>query len=121
MSRYIDADALIQHIENLQNINSEDDCFCGNLQAFKSILNFQPTADVVEKEKWDRLLENSIILADAVQKYQLADVAEVKHGKNISDSGFLCNICSFGDFGGFHGYEPNYCPNCGARMERNEE
>lgn len=45
-----------------------------------------------------------------------ADVVEVKHGKNISEDGFLCSVCTFGDFGGFHGYEPNFCPNCGADM-----
>ena len=33
--------------------------------------------------------------------------------KNISKTGFLCSECGFGDFDGFHGYEPKYCPNCG--------
>ena len=42
---------------------------------------------------------------------------ERPHGKNISEDGFLCSVCTFGDFGGFHGYEPNFCPNCGAEME----
>ena len=36
--------------------------------------------------------------------------------ENESDSGFLCSTCGFGDFDGFHGYRPNYCPNCGARV-----
>lgn len=36
--------------------------------------------------------------------------------ENVSDSGFLCSACSFGDFDGFHGYQPNYCPNCGAKV-----
>ena len=45
------------------------------------------------------------------------DTEPVRHGKNISEKGFLCSACSFGDFGGFRGYEPNYCPNCGAKME----
>lgn len=36
---------------------------------------------------------------------------------SLNDStGFLCPYCTFGDFGGFHGYKPNYCPNCGKRM-----
>ena len=46
-----------------------------------------------------------------------ADVAPVRHGRNISNSGFLCSECHFGDFGGFYGYKPNYCPNCGAKMD----
>lgn len=45
-----------------------------------------------------------------------ADVVEVVHGENISKDGFLCSVCKFGDFDGFHGYEPNFCPNCGADM-----
>ena len=36
--------------------------------------------------------------------------------ENASSEGFMCSSCSFGDFGGFHGYEPNYCPNCGAKV-----
>ena len=60
-------------------------------------------------------------ILDRINQHPIADVIEVKHGKNISDSGFLCNICSFGDFGGFHGYEPNYCPNCGARLDERRE
>lgn len=39
---------------------------------------------------------------------------------NESKTGFLCSACKFGDFGQFnHGgkYMPNYCPNCGARMD----
>ena len=31
--------------------------------------------------------------------------------------GFKCSSCSFGDFDGFHGYKPKYCPNCGAKVE----
>lgn len=34
---------------------------------------------------------------------------------NISEDGFLCSVCSFGDFGSFK-FEPNYCPNCGRKV-----
>lgn len=44
------------------------------------------------------------------------EALERPHGENISEDGFLCSVCTFGDFGGFHGYEPNFCPNCGADM-----
>lgn len=38
-----------------------------------------PAADVVEKEKYDRLLENAIIVSAALQKYQKSDVVEVRN------------------------------------------
>ena len=34
---------------------------------------------------------------------------------NISEDGFLCSACLFGDFSSF-GFKPNYCPNCGAKV-----
>lgn len=43
-----------------------------------------------------------------------------RRGKNISAIGFMCSVCGFGDFGGFHGYAPKFCPNCGAKMEGEE-
>lgn len=36
-----------------------------------------PTVDVVDKELYDRLLENSIIISDALNKYQSTDMVEV--------------------------------------------
>lgn len=52
-----------------------------------------------------------------IKEMPTADVRPVVRAKNISKSGFLCSACSFGDFGGFYGYEPEYCPNCGAKIE----
>lgn len=49
------------------------------------------------------------------------ETPDVRHGKNISEKGFLCSVCGFGDFGGFNGYEPKYCPCCGAQMDLKEE
>lgn len=49
--------------------------------------------------------------------FSTAELARSKRrGKNISASSFMCSVCGFGDFGGFHGYEPKFCPNCGTRM-----
>lgn len=50
-----------------------------------------------------------------------ADFRHVVRATNISNNGFLCSACSFGDFGGFHGYKPNFCPNCGADMRQEKE
>ena len=49
------------------------------------------------------------------------DVAPVVHAYNKSKDGFLCSACTFGDFGLFRDYTPNYCPNCGARMDGGKE
>ena len=57
---------------------------------------------------------------NAIVMLPAADVAPVRHGKNVSESGFLCSVCGFGDFDGFHGYKPRYCPNCGASMREVE-
>lgn len=37
------------------------------------------------------------------------------------ETDFLCPVCKFGDFGGFHGYKPNFCPNCGEPIYSNRE
>lgn len=87
MSRYIDADALIAKWE-------ED---------IKHITNAGFRA----------MMQGAI---NEVSNAPIADVVEVVHGENISKGGFLCSVCKFGDFNGFHGYEPNFCPNCGADM-----
>lgn len=76
MSRYINADAIEYHEV------FEGDEFVR--VAYGDDIDELPTADVVEKEKWDRLLENSIILAEAVQKYQLADMVEVVRCKDCT-------------------------------------
>lgn len=74
----------------------------------------------IDADRLKEVFHRNVVSAEAfnvlIDNAPTADVVEVKHGKNISDSGFLCSVCSFGDFGGFHGYEPNYCPNCGADM-----
>ena len=53
--------------------------------------------------------------------YTAADVRPVVRATNKSESGFLCSACAFGDFGGFHGYKPNFCPYCGADMRGEDD
>lgn len=52
---------------------------------------------------------------------ELPSAGVQKTAQNISPEDFLCSRCSFGDFGGFRGYKPRYCPNCGARMVGEKE
>lgn len=79
--------------------------------------------EYVEREKiWPALNASCVpynrATAKAIESIPAADVQPVVHGKNKSANGFLCSVCSFGDFGGFHGYGPNFCPNCGAKMDK---
>ena len=81
-------------------------------------------ADALEKEMCSGCEYNKSKYANcddcAIANAPTIDAEPVKHGENISENGFLCSVCSFGDFGGFHGYEPNYCPNCGAKMKEDK-
>lgn len=65
-----------------------------------------------------------------VRDFPAADVAEVKHGKWIkshwrnSVSCANCSICRFEAYHyDFQGVQKtyNYCPNCGAKMDGDEE
>ena len=80
MPRYIDADYLDELITQLikegRNITRND------YKMIDSILFEFPTADVVDKERYDRLLENSTIIADALSKYQSTDMVEVVRCKD---------------------------------------
>lgn len=61
-------------------------------------------------------MKDKSIDANDIARFPWADVRENVHAHNISDDGFLCSNCSFGDFGGFMKYKPRFCPNCGADM-----
>ena len=112
MPRYIDADALMKKLNEypigqtiVQRYNID-----GFIEAF-------PTADVVEKERYDRLLENANILADAVRKYQTTDVPERNVGKWIENTEYFpttytCPFCSYK----IYRETTDFCPNCGADM-----
>lgn len=55
-----------------------------------------------------------------MQEHDRIMAESAPHAHNESETGFLCSACKFGDFGQFnHGgkYMPNYCPNCGAKMD----
>ena len=61
-------------------------------------------------------------IADAIgliDQEKVIDAEPVRHGTNICSGWFVCSECGFVD--GFHGYEPRYCPNCGAKMDEEAE
>lgn len=84
MARYIDADAMIEAIKNeLWDWQSLDDitATCVLKQTITDIQN-APTADVVDKERYANLLANSIIVCEALKKYQSTDMVQVVRCKD---------------------------------------
>lgn len=98
MSRYINsADALntLKHLAYETSLNQHDpyvadvfeDIAKNRLETWVDLI---PTADVVEKERYDRLLENSTIIAAALSKYQSADMVEVVRCRDCKYSEDCC-------------------------------
>ena len=60
----------------------------------------------------------------AILKIQAADVAPVRHGRWIEDHDYLkcpeCSVMVKWDFTFFDIGNWNYCPNCGAKMDKEE-
>ena len=57
-------------------------------------------------------------LEAAILNIPAADVAEVRHGRWLCvdtdiEQFFLCNRCKKKEY-----WESNYCPNCGAKMDK---
>ena len=91
MPRYIDADVLLELIDEFEPENWTDSDrelqAVNDFELFRSLVKAEPTADVVE----------------------------VKHGEWVWDkrySDYTCNLCGNWDL-----ETPNYCPNCGAKMD----
>lgn len=60
------------------------------------------------------------ISANMLRKIPAADVMEVRHGRwiwdgYVYDAPWQCSEC-----GAFSEYESNYCPNCGAKMDKED-
>ena len=82
------------------------------------------------KAKGDPIQEYAIKLVESTRNYitsiPAADVAEVRRGRwehtHTSDSYFVecwrCSECGFDDTEGFCF---DYCPSCGARMDKEDE
>lgn len=134
MSDYISREAAIDAMRKVHNPNTA--------RAVMSVVTIRelPAADVVEKEKYDRLLENSLIVSAALQEYQKADAVEVKRGEWIDGLDvpkeererhpyvYLhgekhCSVCfKEAYFDTDYGQQLfDYCPNCGAKMDGGAE
>ena len=104
MSRYIDADALLESVKSKRLI-------------------FEESTPIEEA-----IAEQVSVFEEAIEEAPTTDVVEVRHGEwriVDSDIGYVeleCSLCRnkllFNTDDGF-----TYCPNCGAKMdgERSEE
>lgn len=57
---------------------------------------------------------------DRIKTLSAADVAPVRHGRWIAshDEFCACSICKYPVYVGWN--KTNYCPNCGAKMDKEE-
>lgn len=60
-------------------------------------------------------------IRDKLEDLPAADVAEARHGWWIAshDEFCACSICKYPVYVGWN--QTNYCPNCGAKMDKEEE
>ena len=88
-------------------------------------------SDYIEREEALRIIEscagwsNPLEAAyEDIQALPAADVAPVRHGRWIKpvpgDGENYCSVCHAEQpwFYGYGYYEPDYCPSCGARMDK---
>lgn len=101
MSRYIDADKLVEDIHDRKDSANGPEML---MIIFDEMCNFA---------------------ASCVENAPTADVVEVKHGKwekhgmDVAEHPLRCSECSWGNHHIANRYvmEMDYCPNCGARMD----
>lgn len=82
--------------------------------------------DYIKREDVDTYFNNRNAwynFYETLESIPSADVVEVKHGywedTNLpkGDLGWKCSVCGYGVF---RWNNNNYCPRCGARMDREE-
>lgn len=96
-------------------------------------------ADELELEYYDLSIHGTMavksvlpVFVDLLEKQSTVDVAEVRHGEwkyikmdNFRQYKVICPFCEAEYVGNYDAYiEPedfNYCPNCGARMDGDED
>ena len=81
---------------------------------------------LAEKMEWDNDIQKWTIWEDDFDSIPAADVAPVRHGRWIKpvpgDGENYCSVCHAEQpwFYGYGYYEPDYCPSCGARMDKED-
>lgn len=80
--------------------------------AIDAIIENTPPAYVVDKERYDRLLENSIIISEALNRYQTADVVKVvrcKDCKHLVRNEGVCKVLSNNYEPPVYVYDDDFC------------
>lgn len=105
MSRYIDADKLIERLVFKRNTDNIDRKKYAGLECAIAQCKKAPTADVVEVRHGHWISQEEAVQLD---RYDLA---------------YTCSVCGHCDWDCTESENFNYCPNCGAKMdgERREE
>ena len=113
---YIDREQALSHpfANGRYDHKHANEHFILGFEDYKEWLKQLPTADVVDKKLYDRLLENAIIISAALNNYQTADMVEVVRCKDCKWGKEVCgNIECFVDLNApteYHGYDW-FCPN----------
>ena len=96
-----------------------------------AFIDKEPAADVVSKGlyeqiKWERDVALAQLEEYGVSLGEKADVVEVRHGRWVSVQHKLARVCSVCNrdepykFADVDADVYNYCPNCGAKMDKEE-
>lgn len=98
----------------------------------RELIATAPAADVVSKGlyeqiKWERDVALAQLEEYGVSLGEKADVVKVRHGRWVSVQHKLARVCSVCNrdepykFADVDADVYNYCPNCGAKMDKKEE
>lgn len=77
---------------------------------------------IIEESLWDRLPQHVKDEINGIINSKPKEMTEVVHGEWVlnDDQVYECNDCGY--IPSFDGYTYfNYCPNCGAKIERRED
>ena len=82
-------------------------------------LNHRLSFLMAENSEYNHYVSGYYEAVDTVEKFpSAADVAPVQHGRWIAshDEFCACSICKYPVYVGWN--QTNYCPNCGAKMDK---
>lgn len=81
-----------------------------------------PREALVHRLKNPYLFNITQRIFDIISEIPAADVAEVRHGRWVygEDDNIQCSVCGHDAYteGDYRQVKTNYCPNCGAKMDR---